>query len=161
MEIYKAVKGDAGLIARLVGESNKDVATKFGLNIKNNPKHPSFYTADWARSDFERGEEYFIAQQNGEPMGCVAYESPNDSLSYLNRLSVLPKYRRKGIGEMLVRKVIEYSNQHGKETVSIGIIAKYTELKNWYIKLGFVEGETRVFKHLPFAVMYLSYKIKR
>lgn len=159
MEIYRAKKNDVDLIAKLVGESNRDVAIRFDLDITNNPKHPSFYTADWAKSDFERGEEYFIAQQNGEAMGCVAYESPNDSLSYLNRLSVLPKYRQKGIGEKLVKTVIEYSNQNGKDTVSIGIIAKFTELKNWYIKLGFVEGETKSFQHLPFDVMFLSYKI--
>jgi len=60
----------------------------------------------------------------------------------------------------LVKRVIEYSNQNGKETVSIGIIAKYIELKNWYIKLGFVEGETRSFQYLPFDVTYLSYKIE-
>jgi len=160
MDIYKADKDDVGLIARLVGESNKDVAIRFNLNINNNPKHPSFYTADWAKSDFERGEEYFIAQQNGEPMGCVAYESADDSLSYLNRLSVLTKYRRRGVGEKLVKKVIEYSKKNGKDTVSIGIIANFTELKNWYVKLGFVEGETRSFQHLPFDVMYLSYRIE-
>ncbi len=160
MEIIKADKDAACLIAKLVRESNKDVAIRFGLDIQNNPKHPSFYTKEWAKSDFERGEEYFVALQNGEPMGCVAYESPNDSLSYLNRLSVLPKYRRKGIGEELVKKVIEYSNQNRKESISIGIIEKFTELKNWYVKLGFVEGETKSFQHLPFDVMYLSYKIE-
>jgi len=57
MEIYKAKKDDVALIARLVAKSNKDVAIRFSLNLKNNPKHPSFYTTDWVKSDFERGEE--------------------------------------------------------------------------------------------------------
>ena len=159
MEIVKADKNDIELIAMLVRESNRDVAIRFELDIENNPKHPSFYTADWAKSDFERGEEYFVALKNGQAMGCVAYASPEETLSYLNRLSVLPKYRRRGVGAKLVKKVIDYSKQKGKKSVSIGIIAKYSELKDWYIKLDFVEGETRSFQHLPFDVMYLSYKI--
>ena len=136
-----------------------DVAVKFGLTRDNNPKHPSFYTTEWAESDFERGEIYFIAYHDGEPVGCVAYESPNDELSYLNRLSVLPEYRRNGLGEKLVQQVIEYSRKQGKRAVSIGIIAKFDELRRWYMKLGFMEGETMSFPHLPFEVLYLRYPI--
>ncbi len=160
MQIINASTSNSKAIAKIVSESNIDVAEKFNLNIQNTPKHPSFCTDAWVKSDFERGEKYFLAVQGSQFMGCVAYESPNPSLSYLNRLSVLPKFRRRGIGEILVKHVIEYSRVRGTELVSIGIIAKFTELKNWYIKLGFVEGETKSFEHLPFEVMYLSFKIE-
>ena len=160
MQIINAASSDTKAIAKIVSESNIDVAEKFDLNMENNPKHPSFYTDSWVKSDLDRGEKFFLAVQDSQLVGCVAYESPNPSLSYLNRLSVLPKYRRRGIGEALVQHVIEYSKVRNIEYVSIGIIAKFTELKNWYIKLGFVEGETKSFHHLPFEVMYLSFKIK-
>ncbi len=159
MKIINATKKDSAVLANIISESNKDVAERFDLTRQNNPKHPSFYTEDWARSDFDRGEKYFLAQLDGIFIGCVAFESPDPSISYLNRLSVLPKYRCRGIGEKLVRHVIEYSKNQEIYLVSIGIIAKFSELKDWYIKLGFIEGETRSFQHLPFDVMYLTYRI--
>lgn len=42
MKIIIASIKDASTIANIVSESNKDVAIKFGINNKNNPKHPSF-----------------------------------------------------------------------------------------------------------------------
>jgi len=41
--------------------------------------------------------------------------------------------------------------------VSIGIIANDTQLKQWYKKIGFAEGETRKYEHLPFDVMFMTY----
>jgi len=160
MTIVKANIEQAKKIAEIISESNKAVAKRFDITYENNPKHPSFYTAEWVASDFERGEKYFVAEHDGNFIGCVAFESPEPTLAYLNRLSVLPQYRRMGVGEKLVKHLIDYSNLQGVETVSIGIIAKFTELKNWYIKLGFIEGETKTFSHLPFQVMYLSFTIK-
>lgn len=158
MKIIHASKKDSAVLANIISESNKDVAERFNLTRQNNPKHPSFYTENWVRSDFNRGEKYFLAELEGGFIGCAAFESPDPTIAYLNRLSVLPQYRRRGIGEKLVRHVIEYSRDQETDLVSIGIIAKFTELKDWYIKLGFIEGETRSFQHLPFDVLYLTFR---
>jgi hypothetical protein len=32
-------------------------------------------------------------------------------------------------------------------------------LKTWYTNQGFIEKETRQFKHLPFAVTYMHYAL--
>lgn len=40
MEVRKATAEDIPLIAKLVSESNKDVALKFGINLENYPKPP-------------------------------------------------------------------------------------------------------------------------
>jgi len=90
MTIFAASTADANAIAEIVSLSNKDVAVKFGITKENNPKHPCFYDEAWALSDFERGEEYFLYDINGENAGCVAFEQPNPEVGYLNRLSVLP-----------------------------------------------------------------------
>lgn len=149
----------AEIIASIVSQGNKDVAEKFELTLENNPKHPSFYTKEWVQSDMVRGEEYFLYQNNGVNCGCVAFEQPNSDISYLNRLSVLPEHRHKGIGEQLVKHVLEYSRTKNSQIVSIGIIAEHTLLKKWYLKLGFNEKETKHFDHLPFEVTYMSYEL--
>jgi ribosomal protein S18 acetylase RimI-like enzyme len=159
MKITETNIDDAEQIASIVSEANKDVADRFGINFENNPKHPSFYTKDWVLSDFDRGEEYFICSENKVYTGCVAFEQPDPDTAYLNRLSVLPKYRCHGIGTKLVNHVLEYSKSKKIKFVSIGIIASHQVLKKWYSSLGFIEGETLEFKHLPFDVTYMRYEL--
>jgi len=156
MQIVRGKEADADSIAFLVSTSNKDVADKFGININNTPKHPSFYNRDWVLSDFKHGEEYFIYKHNSIEMGCVAFENPRPGVAYLNRLSVLPEYQNKGIGELLVNYIFEYANTNNIQKISIGIIAEHLKLKKWYLKLGFVAGEIKEFEHLPFKVQYMS-----
>ena len=160
MQIRSAGNGDARLLAELVSESNRDVAVRFGLNADNCPKHPSFCAESWITKDLERGARYFVADRHGEAVGCVAFEYPGENPAYLNRLSVLPSCRRQGVGEMLVRHVLDLARSSGINTVSIGIIAAHAELKRWYMAMGFVEGETKSFPHLPFAVSYLTYAVQ-
>lgn len=159
MTIVVMKEDDAEAIALIISESNKDVAEEFGLNIENSPKHPSFCDKGWVLSDFRRGEEYFMYQKEGVGIGCVAFENPRPGVAYLNRLSVLPSHRHNGIGEKLVQHIIQYSEAKSIQRISIGIIAEHTKLKNWYLKLGFTEGETKTFPHLPFDVRYMSYDV--
>ena len=159
MSILKASNKDAEEIANIISESNKDVAITFNLNLDNNPKHPSFCDANWVKADFERGEEYFLYKEGDQHIACVAFENPRLGVGYLNRLSVLPKYRCNGVGEALVQYVIQYAKTKKITRVSIGIIAEHHKLKNWYLKLGFVEGNIKTFPHLPFDVQYLHFNI--
>jgi N-acetylglutamate synthase-like GNAT family acetyltransferase len=159
MSISSAIIENAQTIAKIISLSNEDVARKFGINKENNPKHPSFYDENWVISDFERGEEYFLYKVNGEAVGCVAFEQSNAEIGYLNRLSVLPSYRKKGIGKKLTEYVFKYGKSKGISEISIGIIAKHSVLKNWYKKLGFTENGIKEFPHLPFDVLFMKYKL--
>jgi hypothetical protein len=42
----------------------------------------------------------------------------------------------------------------------IGVIGEHTELQRWYRKLGFKDGETKRFPHLPFSVKYMAYALQ-
>lgn len=166
MTITTATRNDAQNIAAIISEANQPVAHAFGITIENNPKHPSFYTAQWVLSDFDRGEEYFMAHHNDNnsqekadnttPIACVAFEHPRPNVAYLNRLSVLPNHQHQGVGEALVQHIINYADSKNIQRISIGIIAEHTALKHWYVKLGFQIGETKRFAHLPFSVLYMS-----
>ena len=159
MTIITASINDAATIATIIREANEDVARQFGLNADNCPKHPSLCQTDWVLTDFNRGEEYFLYQQDGVDIGCVAFEQPKPEVAYLNRLSVLPQYRHHGIGRSLVQFVFGYARQKNITRVSIGIIAENVRLRNWYLNLGFREGERKIFPHLPFDVLYMSASI--
>jgi len=157
--IRPAGPADTSLLAKLIRESHTDVAVQFGLSGTNCPKHPSFCSEDWIAADFARGEKYFILFSNEEPVGCVAYEKPSAALAYLNRLSVLPPYRRRGCGAELVGFVLELARRDSVKTLSIGVIGEHTALLKWYGKLGFVYRETKRFPHLPFSVTYMSHAV--
>jgi len=145
---------DIQILTETIRRSFWDVAEHFGLTPENAPSHPSNCTVDWIQKHMEHGVKYFAIENKNHFVGCVALEQPNSEVCYLERLAVLPDQRRRGFGTALVYLL-------GVNYVSIGIIAEQTELKNWYKKLGFVEGESKEFSHLPFRVTFMSYDIKK
>ena len=157
--IREANSADVSLISSLIRESFRDVARRFGLTLENCPKHPSNCTDEWIENDFARGVTYYILESNRTAVGCVALEKANSDLCYLERLGVLLEARRKGFGRTLVDYVIFQANLYGAKQISIGIIANDTELKRWYQRIGFVEGETKEFEHLPFLVTFMTYEL--
>jgi len=160
MYIREAESDDAAILATLVSEANKEVALRFGLNVENCPKHPSFCTEAWVKADLARGERYFILEENLRAIACVAYERPSASLAYLNRLSVLPAHRDRGMGSRLVEFIIELARSEKVDQVSIGVIGEHADLQRWYRKRGFERGEVKRFPHLPFSVQYMAYAIQ-
>jgi GNAT superfamily N-acetyltransferase len=154
-----ADKADAELLAALIRKSHAGVARRFNLTPENCPKHPSNCTPAWMESDLARGVRYYLADWQGQPAGCVALEHANPQMVYLERLSVLPEKRRKGLGRQLVARVFQATADLGVPQIGIGIIADFEELKAWYIKLGFQEGETKTFEHLPFRVLLMAYRL--
>jgi GNAT superfamily N-acetyltransferase len=155
--IRRAGPADRELLASLIRESHRDVAERFGLTHENCPKHPSNCTAEWIDRDLSRGTVYSILEHEGVPAGCAAVEHASSEACYLERLSVLPAYRHKGFGEALVRDVIRQAMELGANEVGIGIIAGHEQLKRWYAGIGFIQGETREFPHLPFSVTFMRY----
>ena len=160
-KIRICTKEDSRVLAETLRRSFRDVAGRFGLTPENAPNHPSNCTADWIRKDMEEGTTYFAIENRNHVVGSVALERPNPEVCYLERLAVLPDQRRRGFGKALVNHVLSEAKLLGVNYVSIGIIAEQTELKDWYKRLGFVEGESKDFPHLRFRVTFMSYGIEK
>jgi len=109
----------------------------------------------------ERGVAYFIIENDNHNVGCAALELATSEVCYLERLAVLPDQRRRGFGQALVKHVLSEAKLREAHRVSIGIIAQHTELKNWYEKIGFTEGESKAFPHLPFRVTFMAYTLRK
>jgi N-acetylglutamate synthase-like GNAT family acetyltransferase len=154
--MVQATEADIDLLSRLIRDSFADVANRFKLTPENCPKHPSNYTREWVERDLERGVRYFILIADGTAVGCVGVDKASPAICYMERLAVLPDHRGQGYGNRLVRHAISQAGELGAFTVGIGIIAADTGLKDFYKALGFKEGETKTFPHLPFAVAFLN-----
>lgn len=160
-KIRICTKKDTQILTETIRRSFRDVAERFGLTQENAPSHPSNCTVDWIQKHMEHGVTYFAIENKKHVVGCVALEQANSEVCYLERLAVLPDQRRRGFGTALVNRVLSEAKLLGVNYVSIGIVAEQTELKNWYKKLGFVEGESKEFSQLPFRVTFMSYDIKK
>ena len=159
MTVRDATEADLGTLVHLLRGSFRDVAERFGLTVENCPKNLAFCTDQRVRSDFERGLSYYILEQDGETIGCVALERASSEVCYLERLAVLPQHRRKGCGRMLVEYILDKAAENGSQRVEIGIIAEDTRLREWYGKFGFVLKSTKTFDHLPFVVAFMFVEI--
>lgn len=154
--IVQATPRDIDSLTRLIRDGFADVARRFRLTPKNCPKHPSNYTRQWVEKDLEQGVSYFILIADGTAVGCVGVEHASEDTCYMERLAVLPQQRGKGYGTRLARYAIGRAEAMGASTVSIGIIAADTGLKDFYNRLRFEEGQTQTFAHLPFEVVFMK-----
>lgn len=153
--ITDATEADAELLASLIRASFADVAERFGLTPENSPTHPSNCTPEWIHTAFAKGDRYYIVQTPQGPAGCVALEHANADVCYLERLAILPRFRRRGFGEALVNHVMNRARELEAERVEIGTISADAPLRAWYEKLGFSVTGTARFEHLPFEVTFM------
>ncbi|MBC8471504.1 MAG: GNAT family N-acetyltransferase [Planctomycetes bacterium] len=156
MTIRQANEADIDTLVTLLRSSFSDVAERFELTIENCPKNLAFCTKERVKSDLDRGLRYYILEGDGRPCGCAAIEKAGPDVCYLERLAVLPQYRRKGYGKALVNHIFDQAGKNGAQKVEIGIISEDTKLKNWYSQFGFVQKSTKKFDHLPFIVAFMS-----
>ena len=154
--IRNAINDDIPLLTNLIRTAFRDVAERFNLTPENCPTHPSNCTTEWVKSALKKGIKYYILETEKSPCGCIALEQARPDVWYLERLAVLPQFRKKGLGETMVNHAIDETRKLGAQHIEIGIISDHIELREWYKKLGFsVKSETR-FEHLPFIVTFMS-----
>lgn len=156
MPIREANSSDIATLAMLISTSYQDVARQFGLNRENCPTHPSFCTEAWVQADLARGQRYFLVEENGQALGCAAYERRGDGRASLNRLAVLPEHRASGLGSRLVKFIIDLAASEAVTTLWISVIGEHAALQRWYRERGFRSDEVRHFAHLPFSVQYMT-----
>jgi len=161
LHIRPAAEKDTPILSELIRRSFRDVADKFGLTPVNAARHPSNCEDSWVEDDMRKGITYYLLECDSQTVGCVALERSTPDVCFLNRLAVLPAWRGKGFGKMLVRHAFDEAQKLAFSRVHIAIIAEHDELKRWYLRLGFVAQETKAFPHLPFKVTYLSADLGR
>jgi len=135
------------------------VAREFGLTRENCPTNGAFITIERLSDDKEKGHMMFGMLLNKRLIGFIQLEKCSDTLYYLHKLVVLPKYRHQGFGKILLNYVKEMVLKLGGNLITIGIIEENTILKNWYMDYGFQPTIARKFKHLPFTVGYMELKL--
>ena len=107
-------------------------------------------------SRFPEGGQYFIIEEDGMPVGCVGLEEAAAGTCYVERLTVLPAFRGRGLGRRLLSHAAECAMHLGSSRLEVGIISDDVRLRDWYARYGFVVTGTRRFPHLPFEVTFMA-----
>jgi ribosomal protein S18 acetylase RimI-like enzyme len=82
------------------------------------------------------------------PVACVFYERESDYLHF-HRLSVLPAYRRRGVGRLLIDYVENRARALGLTGVRLGVRLALERLRSYYDRLGYRFREYRTHSGYP------------
>jgi AhpD family alkylhydroperoxidase len=144
---------------QIIREAFATVAEDFNLNETNCPTNPAFTSIEKLREMKAKGLILYGLFINNHQTGFVAIEKADQSLFYMERLAVLPKFRHAGLGKKLIDFVFEYVKKERGAKLSIGIINENIILKKWYQEYGFSETALKKYPHLPFTVCIMEKNI--
>lgn len=80
-----------------------------------------------------------LAQNNNFVAGCVCLKKLNSSIGEVKRLYVKPAFRGKGMGKMLVGKLLEESREIGYESIRLDSTRYMVNAHDLYRSFGFQE----------------------
>jgi len=146
----------------VIRKSFYTVADELGLTVQNCPTNPAFLDeSDLLNKKEKNNVSMYGLFDEGNQIGFVALErpSPDSIVFYLERLAVLPEYRHKGYGRLLMDYTFKVVKKNSGKKISIGIINENVRLKKWYVDYGFKELEIKQYPHLPFDVCFLEKEV--
>lgn len=85
------------------------------------------------------GGRLYLARIEGEPAGCVALRPLDDHRCEMKRLYVRHAFREQGIGELLVRRIIDDARSIGYDCLLLDTLPFLTVAIGLYRRLGFVD----------------------
>lgn len=145
-------------LTKLLNEAFGTVAQEFGLTKENVPTNSAFITSDELKVQFTENREFFAYIDENQIVGFIAIEKScnEQDTFYIEKLAVIPEYRHRGIGRLLMdfasNRIVELGGKH----ISIALINSNTILKNWYAEQGYEEQSVKTYEHLPFAVCFMD-----
>ncbi len=83
----------------------------------------------------------YAAFTDGIPSGCIALRSFDGERAELKRLFVRPEARGRGIGSMLLRRVVEDAEEIGYRSILLDTLPQLPEAIALYRRFGFEETE--------------------
>jgi DNA-binding MarR family transcriptional regulator/N-acetylglutamate synthase-like GNAT family acetyltransferase len=93
--------------------------------------------AAYANKNDPRCERCWIAEMNGENVGCVMLVKDSDEIARLRLLLVDPKGRGVGLGARLVDECVRFAREAGYTRVTLWTHAELVAARKIYAKAGF------------------------
>jgi ribosomal protein S18 acetylase RimI-like enzyme len=91
-------------------------------------------TAELNRSDA------LVIETDDKIVGCVLFR-PRDEGIYFERLSILPAYRNRGLGHLMLNEIEARALQSGETVIWFSVRLELTRLQDFYKDIGYVFQE--------------------
>lgn len=97
-----------------------------------------FYALDVLEAQMKEGQQFFLAKENGFPVGFLAIEHNCNAsqLTKIHKLYVLHSCQGKGIGKQLIDFACTEAKGHNQKGLFLNV-NKYNSAQLFYTKLGF------------------------
>ena len=156
--IKKVEAFDIPSCVKVIRASFLTVANDFGFTAENAPRFTAFSINEerllWQM--YTEHRPMYTYFYNGNIIGYYSLLLQENNECELSNLCVLPSYRHKGIGEMLLRSAFDEALKLGCTKINIGIVEENIALKKWYESFGFVHIRTEKFDFFPFTCGYME-----
>lgn len=102
-----------------------------------------FYEISYLEKQFENGQVFLLAEENGNYYGFASYElnCDNSNSTKIHKLYVLPQTQGKGLGKLFVEKIKSISNENNNESLFLNV-NRFNNALHFYEKLGFINLKT-------------------
>lgn len=144
----------------VIRKSFATVADEFHLTEQNAATNGAFMKMERLHRDFDNGVIMFGYFDANKIVGFMQLASKDKEVYEFQKLAVLPEYRHKAYGKKLIDFAKDKVMSDGGRKITIGIIEENKQLKEWYLKNGFVHTGTKKFEHLPFTVGFMELHLK-
>lgn len=82
---------------------------------------------------------FFLAVENGKDIGCVALRKYKDDICEMKRLYITPDARGKGVGKLLIGRIIEEARKLQYNTMLLDTLPDMIAAQSIYKQFGFTE----------------------
>ena len=153
-------KSEIAECVNIIRKSFQTVADEFGFTIENAPRFTAFATTE-ERLFYQLEYEHrlMVAYYDdgvGSILGYYSLMLLENSECELSNLCVLPEFRHKKIGEVLLEDAVVRTRNYGCKKMKIGIVEENKRIRAWYEKHGFIHTHAEKFDFFPFTCGYME-----
>ncbi|MFR1518305.1 MAG: GNAT family N-acetyltransferase [Clostridia bacterium] len=148
---------DIPVCVEVIRESFGTVAKDFGFTEENAASFTAFATTverlNWHLNSEHR--PMYAYYENDTIIGYYSLLLQDNQECELNNLCVLPAYRHKKIGRLLLEDAFNKAKKMNCKKMNIGIVEENITLRKWYELYGFIHTSTQKFDFFPFTCGYM------
>ncbi len=147
----------------LIKKSFQTVAEELQMTKGIFPASGAFFDKNGFHKLLNKGAQLFGLYHKDDTVrqliGCVAINSKDGRKYKIMKLAILPDYRKKGYGSLLMNFIEEYIFVLGGQAISLGMVLENEVLKNWYINRNYQIIKTSPYKKTNFNICFMEKRI--
>ena len=159
--IRRVERADLPECVSVIRKSFQTVADEFGFTEENAPRFVAFATTEERLIWHMDGEHrlMYVDEEDGTICGYYSLAIRGNGECELGSLSVLPRYRHRGIGGELLRHSMETAREQNCSVMNLSIVEENTVLRRWYELHGAIHTGTEKFDFFPFTCGYMKIRL--